>query len=79
MIPPPPKAPYVSNLSATNFVTFNTNRPSSESITLLLKGSAIRGQIKWIKLNLAFRALKMTPPLIAIAMAMTIFIEYHGN
>ena len=79
MIPPLPKALYVSKLSATNFVTFNINRPSSESITLVLKWSAIHGQIKWIKLNLAFRTLKMTTSLIAIAMFITIFIEYHGN
>lgn len=41
MIPPPPRGPYVSNLSATNFMAFDINGPSSESKTLLLKGSDI--------------------------------------
>ena len=48
----PIRAPYVSILSIENFMTLNVDIRSSDSvIILLLKGSALYGQIKWIKLS----------------------------
>lgn len=48
----PIRVPYVSILSIENFMTLNVDIRSSDSvIILLLKGSALYGQIKWIKLS----------------------------